>query len=91
MTSDGQTLNAEEYEQQNGSKLEDNIAFEFKDDNKVVVNWGGAEGETKEGTWKLDGDNVTVEVDGDSSTLKKDGDDVIFEPADSVSVKLEKK
>lgn len=89
MTSDGNTITADQAKDSIGMNLEDYLCFEFNDDGKAEVSFGGSA--SQEGTWKVDGDGVAVEVDGDSNTLKKDGDNIIFEPQEGVSVKLAKK
>lgn len=89
MTEGDKTIKAEDAESLLGMKLEDYLSLEFKDDSKFETKSNGTT--IGEGTWKVDGDNAVVEADGESKTIKKDGDNIIFEPSEGVSVKLEKK
>lgn len=63
------------------------FVIEFKTDGKVTVT---TEGETTEGTFKVDGDEVTISEGGDTMVFTKDGDVMSIEE-DGAILNFEKK
>ena len=62
--------------------MEVDMTLELKDDNTFVLDLGflAAEGEEgNSGTWKLDGDSLTLSANGEDITTTYDGKTIVLE------------
>jgi hypothetical protein len=64
------------------------MTMEFKSGGKVTIS---AMGETKEGTYKLDGDKVIVTMDNEPATFVKQKDGTLTSQGGMLGVTLKKK
>lgn len=56
------------------------VAMELKDDNSFTLDWGVLEaGDNVSGTWKLDGDALTLSAAGDSLDVTYDGKTIVLD------------
>lgn len=82
-------MTAEEFSSLSGMEIE--ITLEIKEDNSFVLDLGFlSEGDKTSGTWKLDGENLTLSAEGDNITTKFDGKTIVMD-VDGESLTFEKK
>ena len=80
ISSDGIEMTTEEMAELFGMEVE--MTLELKDDNTFVLDMGFlmAEGEEgASGTWKLDGDTLTLSADGEDIMTTYDGKTIVLE------------
>lgn len=80
ISSDGIEMTTEEMAELFGMEVE--MTLELKDDNTFVLDMGFlmAEGEEgASGTWKLEGDTLTLSADGEDITTTYDGKTIVLE------------
>lgn len=78
MSSDGIEMTTEEISELFGTEVK--MTLELKDDNSFVLDLGiMGDGETGSGTWKLDGDSLTLSADGEDITTTFDGKTIVLE------------
>lgn len=80
MSSEGIEMTTEEMSELFGMEVD--MTLELKDDNTFVLDLGflAAEGEEgNSGTWKLDGDALTLSADGEDITTTYDGKTIVLE------------
>lgn len=70
----GVSVSLADYEASTGTTLE--ITFDFKSDGTVT---GNMNGETVDGTYTVDGSNVSITFDGETETLTIDGNQMTLE------------
>ena len=79
-SSDGIEMTTEEMTEMFGMEIE--MTLELKDDNTFVLDLGVLMAEDEEGasgTWKLDGDSLTLSANGEDLTTTYDGKTIVLE------------